>query len=87
MAAFRATCLERFRRVLPPDDQRPIRVFRQDESRLGLLTVRRRRLTARGIQPVGLVQHPFEWFYPGSRGSGHVRGFFDQAGLKPMSSR
>jgi hypothetical protein len=24
---------------------------------------------------------------PGSRGSGHVRGFFDQAGLKPMSSR
>jgi hypothetical protein len=38
-------------------------VFSQDESRLGLLTVRRRRLTARGVQPVGPVQHIFEWFY------------------------
>lgn len=40
-----------------------MRVFSQDESRLGLLTVRRRRLTACGVQPVGLVQHTFEWFY------------------------
>jgi transposase len=38
-------------------------VFSQDESRFGLLTVRRRRLTARGVQPVGAVQHVFEWFY------------------------
>jgi transposase len=38
-------------------------VFSQDESRFGLLTVRRRRLTARGVQPVGSVQHVFEWFY------------------------
>jgi transposase len=27
------------------------------------LTVRRRRLTAQGVQPVGAVQHVFEWFY------------------------
>jgi transposase len=27
------------------------------------LTIRRRRLTARGVQPVGPVQHVFEWFY------------------------
>lgn len=27
------------------------------------MTVRRRRLTARGVQPVGTVQHSFEWFY------------------------
>jgi putative transposase len=40
-----------------------VRVFSQDESRVGLLTVRRRRLTARGVQPVGSVQHAFEWFY------------------------
>lgn len=39
-----------------------MRVFSQDESRLGLLTVRRRRLTACGVQPVGAVQHVFEWF-------------------------
>jgi DDE superfamily endonuclease len=40
-----------------------VRVFSQDESRVGLLTIRRRRLTASGIQPVGLIQHVFEWFY------------------------
>jgi DDE superfamily endonuclease len=38
-------------------------VFSQDESRFGLLTVRRRRLTARGVQPSGPVPHVFEWFY------------------------
>jgi hypothetical protein len=48
---------------IPPDNTRPVLVCSQDESRVGLLTVRRRRLTARGIQPVGLVQHTFEWFY------------------------
>jgi transposase len=41
---------------------RPVRVFSQDESRFGLLTVRRRRLTTRGVQPVGAVQDVFEWF-------------------------
>jgi transposase len=40
-----------------------VRVFSQDESRFGLLTVRRRRLTTRGVQPIGTVQHVFEWFY------------------------
>jgi transposase len=38
-------------------------VFSQDESRFGLLTVRRRRLTACGVQPIGQIQHVFEWFY------------------------
>ncbi len=38
-------------------------MFSQDESRCGLLTVRRRRLTARGVQPVGTLQHVFDWFY------------------------
>jgi transposase len=42
---------------------RPVRVFSQDESRLGLLTVRRRRLTARGVQPLGTIPHIFAWFY------------------------
>jgi putative transposase len=37
-------------------------VFSQDESRFGLLTVRRRRLTAHGVQPLGAVQHVFAWF-------------------------
>jgi transposase len=34
-----------------------------DESRLGLQTIRRRRLTARGTKPVGVQQHRFETFY------------------------
>ncbi len=34
-----------------------------DESRLGLQTVRRRRLTARGTKPVGVHQQRFENFY------------------------
>jgi hypothetical protein len=34
-----------------------------DESRLGLQTVRRRRLTARGTKPVGRYQHRFDNFY------------------------
>lgn len=33
----------------------------QDESRVGLLTVRRRRLTARGVQPIGAVPPVFAW--------------------------
>jgi transposase len=40
-----------------------VRVFSQDESRFGLLTIRRRRLTARGVQPMGTVQHVFKWCY------------------------
>lgn len=46
------------------DTQYPVvKVFAQDESRFGLLTVRRRRLMARGVQPVGTVQHTFHSFY------------------------
>jgi putative transposase len=40
-----------------------VRVSSQDESRFGLLTVRRRRLTACGVHPVRPVQHIFESFY------------------------
>src|SRR5262245_58277693 len=49
--------------VIPPENTRPVRVFSQDESRCGLLTGRRRRLTAQGVQPIGGIQHAFEWFY------------------------
>ena len=62
MPAFQATCLEPLPRVIPPAQTRPVRVFSQDERRFGGLTVRRRRLTAFGVQPVGTVPHVFEWF-------------------------
>jgi hypothetical protein len=38
-----------------------VRVFSQDERRFGLRTVRRRRLTAGGVPPVGAVQHVCDW--------------------------
>ena len=63
IAEFQATCRERLQRVVPPENRRPVRVFSQDESRFGLLTVRRRRLTACGVQPIGPSQHVFAWFY------------------------
>jgi hypothetical protein len=63
MPEFQTTCRARLPRVIPPENSRPVRVFSQDESRFGLLTVRRRRLTAWGVQPLGPVQHVFAWFY------------------------
>ena len=40
-----------------------VKVFAQDETRLGLLPVVRRRITACGVQPVATVTHPFDNFY------------------------
>ena len=40
-----------------------MRIFCQDESRVGLLPVPRRRITVSGIKPVGPVQYQFENFY------------------------
>jgi DDE superfamily endonuclease len=49
--------------VIPPANTRPVRGFSPDESRVGLLTIRRRRRTARGVPPGGAVQHGFEGSY------------------------
>jgi hypothetical protein len=59
--AFQATCQAHLQHAIPPDNLRPIRVFSQDDRRFGLLTVRRRRLMSPGVQPIGAVQHVFEW--------------------------
>lgn len=40
-----------------------VRVFFHDETRLGLIPVRRRRITLRGVKPVGKIQHKFESYY------------------------
>jgi putative transposase len=37
-------------------------VFAQDESRVGLFPILRRRLTAGGVQPIATVSHPFDSF-------------------------
>ena len=41
----------------------PVKVFAQDETRLGLLPVVRRRVTACGVQPVATVTYQFDNFY------------------------
>ncbi len=41
----------------------PLEVWAMDESRFGLHTVRRRRITLRGIKPIGHYQHDFDNFY------------------------
>jgi transposase len=41
----------------------PVKVFAQDETRLGLLPIVRRRITACGVQPVVTVTHKFDNFY------------------------
>ncbi len=63
MAEFQHQAVERLRSAIPVANTRPIRVFAQDESRFGLRTIRRRRLTARGVQPIGVTQHDFQNFY------------------------
>jgi transposase len=42
---------------------RLVKVFAQDETRLGLLPIVRRRITACGVQPVLTVTHKFDNFY------------------------
>jgi transposase len=49
--------------VPQPAAERPVRIFCQDESRVGLLPVQRRRITVSGVKPVGPVQYQFENFY------------------------
>ena len=40
-----------------------VRLFCQDESRLGLLPVVQRRITSCGVKPVALVDSQYDWFY------------------------
>jgi len=54
---------ERLQRVSHPRTPARCGCSARTKSRFGLLTVRRRRLTARGVQPSGPAQQVFEWFY------------------------
>jgi hypothetical protein len=62
MPAFQATWREPLRRVSPPEHTRPVRGFSPDERRFGGRSVRRRRRTARGVQPLGAGPQVFAWF-------------------------
>jgi hypothetical protein len=49
--------------VPPPADERQVRIFCEDERRVGLLPVPRRRITLTGVKPLGAVQYHCENFY------------------------
>ena len=46
-----------------PPPSRPIRLFTEDEARFGLITVQRRRITLRGVKPIGVFQQKFKSFH------------------------
>ena len=52
--------MKHLRDAIPTANQQPIRVWASDESRFGLHTVHRRRITVRSIKPIGIHQHRFE---------------------------
>ncbi len=63
MTTFQATFAERLAAQVPTERTQPVEVWAYDESRLGLHTIRRRRITARGTKPVGQLQQRFTNFY------------------------
>lgn len=65
MKRFQATLAEQVAAVQAEaaNPTLPVEVWAMDESRFGLHTVQRRRLTLRGVKPIGRYQHEFENFY------------------------
>jgi hypothetical protein len=59
--------LERLKQAGPDTYIRPIKGWSQDESRRGLLTMMRRRITLREGKPVRSTQHQYAncWLYGG----------------------
>lgn len=65
MAAFRATLGQQLQALVRPEGlaETPLEVWAMDESRFGLQTITRRRLTLPGVKPIGRYQHRYENFY------------------------
>lgn len=57
--------IDQIRAVVPPDCPLPIEIHAQDESRWGLQTIQRRRITLKGVKPCCAAQHAFAntWLY------------------------
>ncbi len=49
--------------AIPTDYQGTIRLWVQDESRFGLLPIKRRRVTGKGVKPVGRMQLKLQAYY------------------------
>ena len=55
--------LLKFREANPRKTFKTIRFWTQDETRLGLIPILRRKLTLKGVKPVGIVQYNRENYY------------------------
>ncbi len=65
MRAFKEHITTQLQDAIPATTTLPVQVFSQDESRIGLHTIRRRRITARGVKPQGTIQQVYAncWVY------------------------
>lgn len=60
-----ASVADQIRAAVPADCPLPVEIHCEDEARFGLMTTQRRRITARGVKPVGIAQHAYanSWCY------------------------
>jgi hypothetical protein len=65
VATFRDTLGAQLELIARPESmaQKPLELWAMDESRFGLQTIARRRLTLPGIKPIGHYQHQYENLY------------------------
>ncbi|PDV98242.1 IS630 family transposase [Candidatus Viridilinea mediisalina] len=65
MEEFKAEVVERISAAIPADNDKPLNVWTQDESRWGLITILRRRITLEGVKPILKTQHQYDnsWLY------------------------
>jgi hypothetical protein len=49
--------------VGPNPAKKGLKYWCQDETRIGLKTIERKKITARGVKPIGLVQWNFKAYY------------------------
>jgi transposase len=62
-AAFRVELPDKLKTLAAERYVQNMRILTQDESRLGLMPVTRRRITAKGVKPIQKVQFQFESYY------------------------
>ncbi len=77
MTAFQAAFPAVVQAAVPADEPRPVVVWAFDESRFGLRTIQRRRITSCGVKPIGTCQYGYRnfWLY-GTVAPASGDGFF-----------
>ncbi len=61
--AFKANLAQKIKESIPKDYKGVVWLWVQDESRFGLLPIKRRRVTAKGVKPIGRMQLKFKSYY------------------------